>query len=115
LLLVRPVLYPNGHLNAVGQEQAQRDIAACVALAGAHVKNNPSTGAAGDAVKAGAIGARTPVRLPAQSGATAGTMCCIFCAKDPSPVYKSFVNRCLRGKSMSFSAGSVCAENSAVR
>lgn len=108
---VRPVLYPNAHLNAVGQEQAQQDIAACGALADAHVKNNPGAGVARDAAKGGAIGAATGAAAGAvwghagrgaaagaAGGVTAGAMRGIFRAKDPSPVYKSFVNRCLREK-----------------
>ncbi len=108
---VRPVLYPNDHLNAVGQEQAQRDIAQCGALADAYVKNTPGTEVAGDAVKGGTIGAATGAAAGAvwgnfgrgaaagaAGGAAAGAVSGLFRAKDPSPVYKSFVNRCLKEK-----------------
>ncbi|MBM4311551.1 MAG: cell envelope biogenesis protein OmpA [Deltaproteobacteria bacterium] len=108
---VRPVLYPNAHLNAVGQEQAQRDIAQCGELADAYVKNAPARDAAKDTAVGGTIGAATGAAAGAvwghagrgaaagaAGGVTAGAMRGIFRAKDPSPVYKNFVNRCLREK-----------------
>ncbi len=52
-----PVLYPNAHLNTVGDAQAQRDIAECQQLADAYVKSNPSGDIAKSTVIGGAGGA----------------------------------------------------------
>lgn len=108
---MRPVLYPNTHLNKVGQEQAQQDIADCCAMADAYVKNEKVKKVAKDAVRAGTIGAATGAATGAvwghagrgaaagaAGGFAAGTVSGIFKVKDPSPVYKSFVDRCLRDK-----------------
>jgi len=104
-----PVLYPNAHLTRVGRPQSERDIAECKQLADQHVASGgagtvagstavgggagAAVGAAGGAVR-GAAG--TGAAVGAASGATAGFLRGLFKASEPSPVYKNFVNHCLR-------------------
>jgi outer membrane lipoprotein SlyB len=104
-----PVLYPNAHLKRVGQEQAERDIADCKQMAEQYVKSNPAgtvagstavgagagaaVGAAGGAVRGGA---GTGAAVGAATGATGGFLRGLFKASEPGPVYKNFVDRCLR-------------------
>lgn len=62
-----PVLYPNEHLKAAGEDQARQDIAECKRLAENYVKSQPGSeaakGAAGGAmagaIVGGAVGAVT--------------------------------------------------------
>lgn len=106
----KPVLYPNAHLKRVGQGQAQRDIEACRSLAAEHVESTAGKeiaggaaigGAGGAAVGAvaGAVtgrGAGAGAAVGAATGATAGAVKGAARQARPSPVYKGFVNRCLR-------------------
>lgn len=107
----RPVLYPNHHLEAVGPTLAAQDIAACEGLADAYVKSHPTQdvvkgtavgggagaliGAAGGAVT-GRLG--TGAAIGAATGATSGFLHSLFKASEPSPLFKSFVQKCLREK-----------------
>ncbi|HOK06138.1 MAG TPA: cell envelope biogenesis protein OmpA [Syntrophales bacterium] len=104
-----PVLYPNAHLKKVGEEQARRDIAACEQLAQAYVESDEgkkvamstAAGAAGGAVVGGAVGAVTGhlgrgLGVGAAGGAAAGLVRGVAKASEPSPLYKRFVERCLR-------------------
>ena len=106
-----PVLYPNEHLKAAGEDQARQDIAECNRLAENYVKSQPGSeaakGAAGGAmagaIVGGAVGAVTGHfgRGAAIGGVAGGTSGLIHgSTKDaqPSPVYKNFVERCLREK-----------------
>lgn len=105
-----PVLYPNGHYQHVGEAQAARDIAYCVQLAdnaglesavGAEVARETvlgagvgaATGAAWEAAKDGAAG--TAGASAAASG-TAGFLRGLMRSRDPNPIYKNFVEQCLR-------------------
>ncbi len=107
----RPVLYPNAHLNKVGQAQAQQDINECWRMADAYVKSEPGKQIAKDAAKSGTVGAATgaaagAVYGGAGRGAAAGaavgvvgeTTSGILNSRDPSPIFKNFVDRCLREK-----------------
>ena len=107
----RPVLYPNEHLKKVGNDQAQTDIDECSRQANAYIKANPEVkvagstaeGAVGGAVVGGAVGAVTGhlgrgIGIGAAAGAAGGLMRGLFQFSEPSPVYKSFVNRCLMEK-----------------
>lgn len=106
-----PVLYPNEHLKTVGEEQAHKDIAECDKLADAYVKSDAGQAAAkstlggaaagtiiggvggavvGDLGRGAAVGAAT--------GAAAGLIRGISMASQPSPIYKKFVEKCLRDK-----------------
>ncbi len=102
-----PVLYPNAHRQQVGQEQAERDIAACRELAsqnvpsaaGKEIGKDTAVGAVG--AVAGAVsghGAGRGAAIGAATGGTAGAVHGAAKQVEPSPVYKNFVNRCLREK-----------------
>ena len=107
----RPVLYPNNHLKTVGNLQGDRDIEDCMQMAEAYVKKNQESKVAEGAVKGGAIGAATGAAIGAVTGnfgrglaagaaggAAGGATHGLFKAAEPSPVYKNFVDRCLREK-----------------
>jgi hypothetical protein len=108
----RPILYPNDHLRAVGQAQADADLAECRRLAeGAGASGGAGQGeraARGTAV-GGAIGGATGAvggailgrpgtgaALGAATGATAGFLRSLFGRSEPSTAYRGFVDRCLR-------------------
>ena len=106
----KPVLYPNARLRQVGHEQAERDIEECRTLASQYVESTAAkdigkgaaVGAAGGAA-VGAVGgavsgrgAGTGAAIGAATGATAGAVHGAVKQTAPSPVYKQFVNRCLR-------------------
>ena len=111
----RPMLYPNEHLNKVGQAQAQVDIDECWRMAEKYVNVAPGKEVAKDAAKIGTVGAASGAAAGAvwgdagrgaaagaagglAGGVAAGVMEGSFKARDPSPVFKNFVNRCLRQK-----------------
>ncbi|HEV8642962.1 MAG TPA: cell envelope biogenesis protein OmpA [Methylomirabilota bacterium] len=106
----KPVLYPNAKLRQVGHEQAERDIGECRTLASQYVESTAAKdigrgaaiGAAGGAA-VGAVGGAVSGRgagagaaIGAATGATAGVVHGAVKQTAPSPVYKQFVNRCLR-------------------
>ncbi len=106
-----PVLYPNAHLNTVGDAQAQRDIAECQQLADAYVKSNPGgdiakstvIGGAGGALVGAAVGAVTgnfgqTVGAWAAGGAATGLFYGAIKGSQPTPAFQGFVDRCLREK-----------------
>ncbi|OPY85696.1 MAG: hypothetical protein A4E71_01961 [Smithella sp. PtaU1.Bin162] len=106
-----PVLYPNAHLKSVGETKAQTDIEECSLQAENYVKANPGAkvvggvivGGAGGSVVGGAVGAVTGnlgrgIGVGAAAGAASGLVRGIYKASQPSPVYKTFVNRCLQEK-----------------
>jgi hypothetical protein len=114
----RPVLYPNAHLSQVGTTAAERDIELCMRMAEDFVASDGRTGkalegaavagGAGAAVgaAAGAAGGSVVGRagIDAAAGAAGGGAAGVIGAliyglssrHDPDPVYKNFVNRCLR-------------------
>ena len=108
----RPVLYPNAHLYAVGEAAAQKDIDQCLKLArdyGADAGRSGRTarttaggaavgGAAGGA--AGAVWGR-PGRgaaAGAAGGAAAAMTRSLLDSGEPAPVFRNFVEKCLRDK-----------------
>jgi outer membrane lipoprotein SlyB len=114
----KPVLYPTAKTRDAGPEQVQRDIDDCRKLASDYVESTAgrdiakgaavgggagaAVGAAGGAVRgamsgrgAGA-GAATGAAVGAATGATAGVVHGAVKNTEPNPVYKQFVNRCLR-------------------
>jgi hypothetical protein len=118
--LQRPVLYPNDHLRSVGSTVAENDISFCMRQADDYVGANSRTATA---AQGAATGAATSATIGAAAGAAggsivgrAGTGAAIGAAgggaagatrglisglsgkRNPSPVYKNFVNRCLRDK-----------------
>jgi hypothetical protein len=108
----RPILYPNAHLSAVGQGQADADLAECrrmAAAAGASAGSGHGEQAARDAAVGGAIGGATGAAggailgapgtgaaVGAATGATANFMRSLFRRDEPSQAYRGFVDRCLR-------------------
>lgn len=113
----KPVLYPNAHLQSVGQEVANRDIEACMQLAESAGASKGSGGAgrvaertvigAGAGAASGAVGgAMTGAvgrgsAVGAASGATWGLLSGIFSSTGrsmPSQTYMNFVYRCLQEK-----------------
>ena len=110
----KPVLYPNHHLNAVGQQQANADIDACMRAAEASGANSgKGEELAKDTAKAGAVGGATGAVVGAISsntstgrgaaigGAGAATATLVggaFDSSEPTQVYIRFVEICLREK-----------------
>lgn len=118
---VRPVLYPNAHLQSVGKEVAEQDIEACKELAESAGAEQSSGGgkagriATGTAVGAGAGAASGALgavisgasaglgsMVGAASGAVWGLLTGLFHAvagpSHPNQAYTNFVNRCLQEK-----------------
>ena len=108
----RPVLYPNAHLKYVGKETADSDIENCLQLAadygakedsGAKVAKDTANGAAVGGAAGTAVGAVTGNlgvgAAAGAAGAGAASMTrSIIKSGDPGPVYKKFVDQCLREK-----------------
>jgi outer membrane lipoprotein SlyB len=106
----KPVLYPNSHLQTVGQVQADRDIGECRQLAlssGVAEKKSGEVGkqaAGGAAIGGASAGAWGLVRgnpgqnavAGAAAGAAAGAVRGSMQSAETSPVFKNFVQRCLR-------------------
>lgn len=106
-----PVLYPNAHLQAVGEVQAQKDIDECEVLAETYIKDHPEletakstvAGGAAGAIVGGAAGAVTGslgrgIGVGAAVGAASGLVHGIARASHPSPLYKKFVDKCLQDR-----------------
>ncbi|MGB0910630.1 MAG: glycine zipper family protein [Nitrospirales bacterium] len=109
-----PVLYPNDLLQAVGEEQMEQDLEVCEELAEQYIETENAGGkVAGQTVTGGAIGAATGAvggaitgnlglgtAIGAAAGATQGLLRGIFTSggDDSSPVYRKFIDRCLREK-----------------
>ncbi len=110
----RPVFYPNDHLTTVGKTQAKADADECMAAAKEYgvEKKDPTNSVGGKAVTGAAIGAAISAIVAAiwsgdvgraagagaAGGATAGAVSGAFDADEPDPVFKNYVNRCLREK-----------------
>lgn len=106
----RPALYPNNHLKSVGNEQAQKDIDACMAEAGNYgvkekkdgqVGKKAAKGATMGAVTAGAWGlvsgnAGERALSGAAAGAAGGAASGAFDSNKQNPTYRNFVQKCLR-------------------
>lgn len=108
----RPGVYPNAHLQEVGEEQAEKDIVACEELAGDHVSQsrageevvgNTAVGGAFGAASGAVVGAITGnpamgAAIGAAVGATQGLLRGLWGAanSEPNPAYQNFVNRCLQ-------------------
>ena len=108
----QPVLYPNSHLKSVGQEAAQADIDECIQLAkdygvgtdkGNEIVKSSAKGAAVGAAGGAAVGAVTGnlgrgVAAGAAGGAAVGGTRKALDSRDPNPVFKRFVEKCLKDK-----------------
>lgn len=107
----KPILYPNDHLQAVGEEAAQDDIAECRELAeaaGASENKGKAGQVAGSTAIGGAVGAASGAvggavvgaagrgsAIGAAAGATWGLLRGLFWSRPPSQAYRAFVDRCL--------------------
>ena len=105
-----PVLYPNAKLEREGKAQAEADISHCRQRADEYVSSGAATakevgkdtavGGAGGAAVGAVAGAVSGggAAIGAATGATAGVVHGAVKSSGPSPVYKNFVDRCLREK-----------------
>jgi hypothetical protein len=108
----RPVLYPNPYLKTVGQKWAEADINDCIRMAseqgaqgdaGVQVaKDTVEGGAVGGAVGAGVGAVLSSAGRGAAAGAVGGAAGALtrglFRSSEPDPVFRGFVDRCLRDK-----------------
>jgi len=108
----QPVLYPNAHLQEVGDAKSKQDIAYCETLAAEYVKNPSKVaevakhGAGGAATGAvlgaigGAIGdgAGEGAAIGAAVGVTSGVLTALVKSNQPNATHVSFVNKCLRDR-----------------
>jgi len=109
----RPVLYPNSHLDYVGNEKAQADIDACMHLAKTYgaggnkeekIARDTAAGATVGAVAGAAIGAvlGNNVGRAAGVGAAGGGAATItrktIDSGEPDPLFRRFVEKCLHEK-----------------
>ena len=108
----RPVFYPNAHLKYVGKETAESDIEDCLQLAAdygakedsaAKVAKDTAKGAAVGGAAGTAVGAVTGnLGVGAAAGAAGGGASSmtrsIIDSDKPGPVFKKFVDQCLRDK-----------------
>ncbi|MGD2055582.1 MAG: cell envelope biogenesis protein OmpA [Gammaproteobacteria bacterium] len=108
-----PILYPNAHLKQVGQATAQQDIGECKQLADQYGveenrEGNVAGKAAGGAATGGAAagawglvrggGAGERALAGAAAGAAAGSVRGMMQSSETSPVFKNFVQKCLRDR-----------------
>ena len=107
----KPVLYPNAYYEKAGASQAEADIEECSLNAHKYVDSNPTKEVAKDTAVGGAFGAAVGAvggaitgsagagaAIGGATGATAGLLRGLFNAPEPNPLYKSFVEKCLREK-----------------
>ncbi len=107
----RPILYPNAHLETVGQEAAERDVDECRELAKA-AGARPASGKSGQVAGSTAVGAGVGAAAGAAGGAVVGAAARgsavgavggavgglfggLFRRPAPNQAYKNFVDRCL--------------------
>ena len=108
----RPVLYPNAHLTHVGKETAETDIDECMQKAadygakensGVRVAKDTTKGAAVGGAAGAAVGAVTGnagrgAAAGAAGGGAAGMTRSMINSGKPDPVFRKFVEQCLRDK-----------------
>lgn len=109
---MKPVLYPNPHLNQVGMAAAQMDINECIQLAASQgVTVHPEAKVAGSTATGAAVGAATGAAVGAVAGefgrgaaagaaggSAGGFVNGLLHARDPDPVLRQFVDQCLRDR-----------------
>lgn len=108
----RPVLYPNAHLKEIGQTKADQAIDDCVRMANEYkAGSDKAKEIAKDTAKAGVVGAATGAVIGAITGdigravaiggagaATATAGMGVMRSDEPDPIFKQFVEQCLREK-----------------
>jgi hypothetical protein len=92
----KPVLDPNAKVQQTSKEQVGRDIEDCRRLASEYVESTAGKDIAKGAAVGGGAGAAVGAAVGAATGATAGAVHGAVKNTEPKPVYKQFVNRCLR-------------------
>ena len=107
----KPILYPNAHLQSVGEDTSKQDIEGCREIAketgassgsgkggtvAGHTAVGAGTGAASGAVGGAIAGsAGTGAAVGAASGAVFGFLGGLFSPSQPDPAYVNIVTRCL--------------------
>lgn len=104
----KPVLYPNQRFQQAGKDVAQEEIDQCQKLADDYVKSDAGKQAAAHTAEGGIAGAAAGAVTGAVfgdfgrgalsggvAGASVGLVRGLFSAKQPSPVRRAFVDRCL--------------------
>jgi outer membrane lipoprotein SlyB len=107
----KPVLYPNDAYRQAGKEAAQEQVKQCEAMADDYVKSDAGKKLAAQTVEGGAVGAAAGAVTGAVfgnlgrgalsggvAGASIGLVRGLFRAKQPSPVRRAFVDRCLHDR-----------------
>jgi outer membrane lipoprotein SlyB len=108
----RPVLYPNYHLTTAGQAAAEADIEYCLELArdygagagkGEQIAKDTATGSAVGGATGAAVGAVAGdfgkgAAAGAAGGAAGALTRSVIRSGDPDPIYRRFVEKCLREK-----------------
>ena len=108
----RPVLYPNYYFQQVGHEQAQTEIDDCIRFAKEYGVSSSSSGkVAKSTAKGGAVGAAGGAATGAvlgnagrgaaagsAGGAAIGLTRGLFRSREPDPVFRRFVDKCLLEK-----------------
>ena len=108
----QPVLYPNNHLKTVGADAALSDIESCTRLAtrsgagqnrAARTVESSATAAATGAAAGAAVGAITGnagqgAAAGAAGGGAGGFVRGAARSRNPDPVHRRFVEKCLRDK-----------------
>ena len=109
----RPAAYPNEQLKQAGQAQFQADVDECVKLANDYgVKNKQGEKVAKEAARDGVAGAAAGAVISAivggnigqsaaagaASGSLIGLIRGMFDSGEPSPVFRQYVEKCLRDK-----------------
>lgn len=110
----RPVLYPNEHLKQIGQAKANQEVDECIKLANDYqAGGSRAKEIAKDTGKSGVVGAATGAVIGALTGnlgrgtaiggagaATATMGSGIMRSDEPDPIFKQFVDQCLRDKGL---------------
>ncbi len=108
----RPVLYPNEVLEEVGREVSQTEVEECIQLAKeSGADSSDAAEVAGSTAAGGAVGGATGAAAgailgrvgPAAAagaavGGIAGLFRGLFRSREPNPVFRAFVERCLRDR-----------------
>jgi len=111
---IRPVLYPNTHLQSIGKEKAEQNIDDCIQMANEYkAGSDKAKEIAKDTTAAGVVGAATGAVIGAITGdmgrsaaiggagaATATMGMGVMRSGEPDPIFKQFVEQCLREKGL---------------
>jgi hypothetical protein len=105
----KPVLYPNDAYRQAGKETAQEQVRQCQAMADDYVKSDAGKKLAAGTAEGAAVGAAAGAVTGAVfgdlgrgalsggiAGASVGLVRGLFHTRQPSPVRRAFVDRCLR-------------------